>query len=90
MIWTALGHAHPCSLAVKKGIPVSRMKLTLLGSVMAFGLAPQAVAQDGTIIYADSDRYEVVLDQPTTTQFKPLRDMGDEPALESLPEAQPE
>jgi serine protease Do len=57
------------------------MKLTLLGSVMAFGLAPQVVAQDSTIIFADADTYEVVLDRPITMEldeakFKSLRDLG--------------
>lgn len=57
---------------------MSKMKLTLLGSVMAFGLAPQVVAQDATIVYADSDKYEVVMDAPVSdTQFKSLRDMGE-------------
>jgi len=60
---------------------VSKMKLTLLGSVMAFGLAPQVVAQDSTIIFADADTYEVVLDRPITMEldeakFKSLRDLG--------------
>ncbi|MEP3654660.1 MAG: trypsin-like peptidase domain-containing protein [Litorimonas sp.] len=57
------------------------MKLTLLGSVMAFGLAPQIVAQDATIVYADADTYEVVLDKPVAFElneanFKSLRDLG--------------
>ena len=57
------------------------MKLTLLGSVMAFGLAPQVVAQDSTIVFADADTYEVVLDQPITfeldeAKFESLRDLG--------------
>jgi serine protease Do len=78
MFWTALGHIHPCSLQSEEGLIVSKMKLTLLGSVMAFGLAPQAVAQDATLIFADADRYEVVLDQPTPqNEFTPLRDMGE-------------
>ena len=60
---------------------MSKMKLTLLGSVMAFGLAPQVVAQDSTIIFADADTYEVVLDRPITMEldeakFKSLRDLG--------------
>ena len=60
---------------------MSKMKLTLLGSVMAFGLAPQVVAQDSTVIFADADSYEVVLDQPlkvelNETNFRSLRDLG--------------
>ncbi len=60
---------------------MSKMKLTLLGSVMAFGLAPQVVAQDSTIIFAEADSYEVVLDQPLTLElnesnFQSLRDLG--------------
>lgn len=48
---------------------------------MAFGLAPQVVAQDATIIFADADTYEVVLDTPiqaqlTAAEFKSLRDLG--------------
>ncbi|WP_427454766.1 trypsin-like peptidase domain-containing protein [Litorimonas sp. WD9-15] len=69
------------------------MKLTLLGSVMAFGLAPQVIAQDATVIYADSDKYEVVLDAPMSeTQFKSLRDMGEaeKPNLTVVPNPAPE
>ena len=60
---------------------MSKIKLTLLGSVMAFGLAPQVVAQDATIVYADADTYEVVLDQPIAFElneanFQSLRDLG--------------
>jgi len=81
MFWTALGHPDPCSLVRGKGKIVSKMKLTLLGSVMAFGLAPQVVAQDATIVYADADTYEVVLDEPiafelSDANFKSLRDLG--------------
>jgi len=65
------------------------MKLTLLGSVMAFGLAPQVVAQDATLIYADSDKYEVVIDAASVSEFKSLRDMGTEVAPQALPEALP-
>ena len=48
---------------------------------MAFGLAPQVVAQDATIVYADADTYEVVLDQPIAFElneanFQSLRDLG--------------
>ena len=48
---------------------------------MAFGLAPQLMAQDAVIIYAESDRYEVVLDQPVIldsqdANFTSLRDLG--------------
>lgn len=81
MFWTALGHLNPCSLARGKGSIVSKLKLTLLGSVMAFGLAPQVVAQETTIVYADADTYEVVLDKPVALElneanFKSLRDLG--------------
>ena len=81
MFWTALGHSNPCSLICGKGEIVSKMKLTLLGSVMAFGLAPQVVAQESTIVYADADTYEVVLDKPVQLElneanFKSLRDLG--------------
>ena len=90
MFWTALGHPDPCSLVRGKGISVSKLKLTLLGSVMAFGLAPQVVAQDSTIVYADADTYEVVLDKPvalelTEANFKSLRDMGVNIQPETLP-----
>jgi len=54
---------------------VSKMKLTLLGSVMAFGLAPQVVAQDAVLIFAESDRY-VATDTSSTTTFQSLRDLG--------------
>ena len=48
---------------------------------MAFGLAPQVVAQDATVVYADADTYEVVLNKPvafelTDANFKSLRDLG--------------
>jgi len=48
---------------------------------MAFGLAPQVVAQDSTVVYADADTYEVVLDEPIAFElneanFKSLRDLG--------------
>jgi len=48
---------------------------------MAFGLAPQVVAQESTIVYADADTYEVVLDKPVQLElneanFKSLRDLG--------------
>lgn len=81
MFWTVLGHLDPCSLTCGKGKIVSKMKLTLLGSVMAFGLAPQLVAQESTIVYADADTYEVVLDKPVALElneanFKSLRDLG--------------
>ena len=54
---------------------MSKMKLTLLGSVMAFGLAPQVVAQDAVLIFAESDRY-VATDTSSTTTFQSLRDLG--------------
>ena len=54
---------------------MSKMKLTLLGSVMAFGLAPQVVAQDAVLIFADSDRY-VASEPSATTTFQSLRDLG--------------
>jgi len=54
---------------------VSKMKLTLLGSVMAFGLAPQVVAQDAVIIFAESDQY-VAAGSSATTTFQSLRDLG--------------
>ncbi len=81
MFWTALGHSDLCSLTRGKGEIVSKLKLTLLGSAMAFGLAPQIVAQESTIVYADADTYEVVLDQPVALElneanFKSLRDLG--------------
>ena len=46
---------------------------------MAFGLAPQLVAQDGTIIFANADSYEVIIDNPaaleaTDANFRSLRD----------------
>ena len=67
---------------------MSKLKLTLLGSVMAFGLAPQVVAQDAVIIYAESDQYQVAADQQTDTTFRSLRELGqNEPA--QLPDAQP-
>jgi len=48
---------------------------------MAFGLVPQVVAQESTIVYADADTYEVVLDKPVALElneanFKSLRDLG--------------
>lgn len=95
MFWTVLGHLNSCSLARGKGSIVSKMKLTLLGSVMAFGLAPQVVAQDATFIFADADSYEVVLDQPVTPEteqpkFRSLRDLGftviPDPSDEGIPE----
>jgi len=52
---------------------------------MAFGLAPQIVAQDATLIFADSDAYEVVLDQPQDTTFKSLRDLGETSVAPSVP-----
>ena len=56
---------------------------------MAFGLAPQIVAQDATVVYADADTYEVVLDQPVAFElneanFKSLRDLGINLTPESL------
>ncbi len=49
---------------------------------MAFGFAPQVVAQDDVIIFAESDRYEVVLEQPIVFEaqdanFRSLRDLGE-------------
>jgi len=48
---------------------------------MAFGLAPQVVAQDTTIVFANADSYEVVLDEPELYEvidanFQSLRDLG--------------
>ena len=48
---------------------------------MAFGLAPQVVAQDATVIFADADSYEVILNEPVAFElneanFKSLRDLG--------------
>lgn len=63
------------------------MKLTLLGSVMAFGLAPQVVAQDSSIIYADSDSYEVIIDVPQDGQFRSLRDLGETVPAEPIEQA---
>ncbi len=56
---------------------------------MAFGLAPQLVAQDGTIIFANADSYEVIIDNPaaleaTDANFRSLRDLG----LTTTPDAQ--
>ncbi len=71
---------------------MSKMKLTLLGSVMAFGLAPQVVAQDATIIFADADAYEVILDQPAGAEFKSLRDLMPQqsaPQDQTAPDASP-
>ena len=70
---------------------MSKMKLTLLGSVMAFGLAPQVVAQDATIVYADPDSYEIVVDrpiefEPNAANFESLRDLGIELPPEALEE----
>jgi len=78
---TQITSHYECSLICGKGEIVSKMKLTLLGSVMAFGLAPQVVAQESTIVYADADTYEVVLDKPVQLElneanFKSLRDLG--------------
>jgi len=42
---------------------------------MAFGLAPQVVAQDAVLIFAESDRY-VATDTSSTTTFQSLRDLG--------------
>lgn len=56
---------------------------------MAFGLAPQVVAQDATIVFADSDSYEVILDQPAAlidAQFRSLRDLGDAPTEPTTPQ----
>ncbi len=77
----SIGSFEPLQSRPWKGYIVSKMKLTLLGSVMAFGLAPQIVAQDTTVVYADADTYEVVLDQPVAFElneanFKSLRDLG--------------
>ncbi len=67
---------------------MSKMKLTLLGSVMAFGLAPQVVAQDAVIIFADSDRY-VASDTSGETPFRSLRDLGQNPSGTTQPLAEP-
>ena len=77
----SIGSFGPVQSCSWKGYIVSKMKLTLLGSVMAFGLAPQVVAQDATVVFADADTYEVVLDQPVAFElneanFKSLRDLG--------------
>ena len=72
-----------------KGSIVSKMKLTLLGSVMAFGLAPQVVAQDAVLIFADSDRY-VASEPSATTTFQSLRDLGQSDAGQAaLDQVQP-
>ena len=94
MFWTVLGHLNPCSLDYGRESIVSKMKLTLLGSVMAFGLAPQVVAQDSTVIFADADSYEVVLDKPLTLEldeanFKSLRDLGINVVPETTTETPP-
>ena len=68
---------------------MSKMKLTLLGSVMAFGLAPQVVAQDAVLIFADSDRY-VASEPSATTTFQSLRDLGQSDAGQAaLDQVQP-
>lgn len=66
---------------------------------MAFGLAPQIVAQDAMIIFADADSYEVVLNQPsvsapneanlTEVDFKSLRDLGPTPETQTPAPKQP-
>ena len=48
---------------------------------MAFGLAPQVVAQEATIVHAEAGTYEIVLDkpmmfEPTAAEFRSLRDLG--------------
>ena len=63
---------------------MSKMKLTLLGSVMAFGLAPQVVAQDAVLIFAESDRY-VATEPASNTTFRSLRDLGQNDAVETQP-----
>ena len=79
----SIGSSTPRQLCPWKGYFVSKMKLTLLGSVMAFGLAlaPQSVAQDATVVYADPDSYEIVVDrpiefEPNAENFESLRDLG--------------
>ena len=54
---------------------------------MAFGLAPQVVAQDSSIIYADSDSYEVIIDVPQDGQFRSLRDLGETVPAEPVEQA---
>ena len=58
---------------------------------MAFGLAPQVVAQDTRIVFANADSYEVILDNPAAAElidaeFISLRDLG----LTTTPQPQPE
>ena len=58
---------------------------------MAFGLAPQVVAQDTRIVFANADSYEVILDNPAAAElidaeFRSLRDLG----LTTTPQPQPE
>jgi len=83
-----------------KGSILSKVKLTLLGSVMAFGLAPQVVAQDSTVIYAESDTYQLFA-QPsaaseaysevytgpylTEAEFQSLRDLENNSAPTASP-----
>jgi len=71
---------------------VSKMKLTLLGSVMAFGLAPQVVAQDAVIIFAESDQYvasgSAATSSSTAGTFQSLRDLGQND-IEPQPGQQP-
>ena len=75
-----------------KGSIVSKMKLTLLGSVMAFGLAPQVVAQDAVIIFAESDQYvasgSAATSSSTAGTFQSLRDLGQND-IEPQPGQQP-
>jgi len=87
----SIGSSLPLQSCKWKGYFVSKMKLTLLGSVMAFGLAPQVVAQDATIVYADPDSYEIVVDrpiefEPSAANFESLRDLGIELPPEALEE----
>ena len=71
---------------------MSKMKLTLLGSVMAFGLAPQVVAQDAVIIFAESDQYvasgSAATSSSTAGTFQSLRDLGQKD-IEPQPGQQP-
>ena len=71
---------------------MSKMKLTLLGSVMAFGLAPQVVAQDAVIIFAESDQYvasgSAATSSSTAGTFQSLRDLGQND-IEPQPGQQP-
>jgi len=87
----SIGSSLPLQSCKWKGYFVSKMKLTLLGSVMAFGLAPQVVAQDATIVYADPDSYEIIVDrpiefEPNAANFESLRDLGIELPPEALEE----